>query len=302
MRILVTGGAGFLGSEVVPALAKVRGYEIQVMDSFSRGFPKKPPKRKNWLPPISGNVCNYYDILRTTERFRPQIVVHLAAFNSRPESFGDFRTCAQTNYLGTANVLQACLNVRNRPQKLVFASTLAAADPAMHYGVSKRAAEDLLLSILPRFQEFDMGLSILRFAEIYGNAEPYSSTCLVNFLVDHMLAGNDVALYGVTHQKDFIHLSDATRAVELAVKSEIKYPPVLDIGTGQGQIIRDVVHKIKEVTDYKGRLRFIESEKVPVRDEVANPVPASEILGFTAIADFDKELAALVSKRRKAIR
>lgn len=302
MRILVTGGAGFLGSEVVPALAKNRGYEIQVMDSFARGFPKKPPKRKNWLPPVSGNVVNYYDVLRTTERFRPQIVVHLASFNSRPESFGDFRTCAQTNYLGTANVLQACLNVRNRPQKLVFASTLAAADPVMHYGISKRAAEDLLLSVLPRFQEFDIGLSVLRFAEIYGNAESYTSTCLVNFLVDHMLAGNDVALYGVNSRKDFIHLSDAARALELAIKSDIKYPPVLDIGTGQGQIIREMVHKVKEATEYKGRLRFIDSEKVPVRDEIADPTLASEILGFTATADFDKELATLVSRRRKATR
>lgn len=302
MRLLITGGAGFLGSELVPVLAKNRGYEIQVMDFFARGFPKKSPKRKNLLPPISGNVANYYDILRTTERFRPQVVVHLAAFSSRPESFGDFRTCAQTNYVGTANVLQACLNARNRPQKLVFASTLAAADPVMHYGISKRAAEDLLLSVLPRFEEFDIGLSVLRFAEIYGNADPYSSTCLVNFLVDHALVGNDIGVYGVNSRKDFLHISDAVRACELAVKSEIKYPPVLDIGTGKGLVIKDVVQKIREATDFKGRLRFLDSEKVPVRDEVADPSLASEILGFTAEADFDKELVALVSKRRKAIR
>lgn len=302
MRILVIGGGGFLGNPLVEALAKTRTNQLQVLDVFTHGFPKKLPKKKNIERPINGNICNYSHVLSTMERFRPQVVVHLAAFNGRPESFGDFRTCAQVNYLGTANVLQASMSLRTRPQKLIFASSLAAAEPAMHYGISKRAAEDLLLSTLPRFTELDIGLSILRFGEIYGDSPSYTSTCLINFMIDHMLVGNDLAFYGVNHKKDFIHISDAVTASVLAVNSETQHPPVMDIGTGQGRVIKDVIQQLKGLTDYNGRLKFLESDKVPVQDEVAVIELAQRVLGFTPAADFDSSVKDLVAKRRKVLR
>lgn len=302
-RVLIIGGAGFLGSALVTALVKHRDYEVQVFDTFSHGFPKKPMKKKNLVPPVSGNVSNYYDVLRTIERFKPQVVVHLAALNNRPEAFGDFRACAQVNYLGTANVLQACLNVRNRPKKLVFASSLSAASPVMHYGVSKRAAEDLLMSVLPRFPEFDVHLSILRFAEIYGPGDPYTSLALPNFLTDHMLAGNDVALYGVNKQKDFLYVSEAVRAVERAIVfTGQDNTPIIDIGTGEGTPIKELVQKLKELTDYQGRLKFLDSTKVPVEDEIADPKLASLILSFDNTVSLETGLIELVKSRRKARR
>ena len=301
-KVLVIGGAGFLGSALVSSLVKNRNYEVQVLDTFSHGFPKKPVKKKNLAPPISGNVCNYYDVLRTVERFSPQIVVHLAAYNSRPEALADFRVCANVNYLGTANVLQACLNVRNRPKQLVFASALSAASPAMHYGVSKRAAEDLLQSVLPRFPELDVGLVVLRFAEIYGAGEPYSSLALPNFLTDHMLAGNNITLYGVNKQKDFLHLSDAVQACECAIRLDGAYKklPIIDIGTGTGVPIKELVQKLKELTHFQGRLKFLDSDKVPVEDEVADTSPAATLLDFNSIVGLEEGLVDLVKSRRKA--
>lgn len=304
MRIMVFGGAGFLGSALVDSLAKTRSNTIQVLDTFSHGFPKKPHKSKNVLPPISGSIRNYYDVLRPMERFKPEIVIHLAAFNSRPETIGDFRTCSEINYVGTANVLQACLALRNIVQRVIFASTLAAEEPVSHYGVSKRAAEDLLESVFLRFPEGSRQLITLRFAEIYGNGRPYTSTSLLNFLANGMVQNQTLGVFGVKEKIDCIHLSDAVRACELATKVKIEKNTVrLDIGTGEGIVVQDLVNKLKEASGYTGQIKFYPTNNaIPFQTLVADPKPAKEILGFEAEADLTEEIAALIKARRKALK
>lgn len=304
MKILVLGGAGFLGSALVDLLSKTRSNTIQVLDTFSHGFPKKPHKRKNVLPPISGSIRNYYDVLRTMERFKPEVVIHLAAFNNRPETIGDFRACSEVNYVGTANVLQACLALRNQIKRVIFASTLAAENPVSHYGVSKRAAEDLLESVFLRFPEGSRQLITLRFAEIYGNAQPYTSTSLLNFLANGMVQNQTLGVFGVKEKLDCLHLSDAVRACELATKVKINKNSVrLDIGTGKGVVVQELVHKLKEASGYTGQIKFYpDNVAIPFQTLVADPKPAKEILGFEALANLDEEIAALIKARRKALK
>lgn len=298
MKILVIGGAGFLGTSLVSELSKSKQHEIQVLDSFSQGFPEKPLKKKNIKPPVNGNIRNYYDVLRTMERMCPDVVVHLAAYSSRPETFGDFRTCAEINYYGTANVAKACMTVNPRPSKLIFASSLAAAEPVNHYGISKKAAEDLLESIFVRFPEMGVQLVTLRLSEIYGDGNPFTSTSLVNFLVDTMLRDQNISLFSVQQKIDCLHISDATAAFVKSVEFEGKYLKV-DIGAGQGLIIKDIAHQLQELTKHKGQLRFLEDPHVVVQNLIANTISARKVLGFEAVADFEKELKSLVNKRKR---
>ena len=301
MKIIVLGGAGFLGSKLVEELSKVRSNKILVFDSFANGFPKKPLKKKNILPPISGNVRNYYDVLRAMERFVPDVVFHLAAPSARPETFGDFRECAEFNYFGTANVAQACMTVTPCPNKLIFASSLAAADPQAHHGISKKACEALLESIFGRFPELGVKVAVLRFAEIYGDSPSFTSTSLVNFLVGNMVVGNNVSLFSVEKQLDNLHVSDAVKACVLAIGSEEQFV-TLDIGTGEGIKTQNVVEKLKDLTKHKGQLRYLENDKVPIKSLIANTEKAKNLLGFTAQADFDTELKSLVNKRKRKSR
>ncbi len=264
MRILITGGAGFLGTALVKSLAKNRKNEIQVFDSCIHGFPKFPKR----LPGIIvGKIQNYYDISRTIERFVPEVIVHLAAFNTRPEAIGELRRCAEINYVGTANLLEACIMTKEKPKKLIFASSEAARDPVFNFGISKRAAEDLIDSILPRTGMLPM---TLRFSEIYGYSNPYSSTCLVNYLVDNMLMGNDIGVYGVNKTRDYIHISDAARAYELAINYDRPISK-LDIGPGDGITGKELVDKIRKLTKFGGQLRLLGDEFYPVQDSVADP-------------------------------
>ncbi len=301
MKILITGGAGFLGQELVTVLSKTRSNHIYILDSFLHGaaLTQKLPKRKNVHPPVVGNIRNYYDIFRVIDRDKPDIIIHLAAFVTRPESVDNFRACAATNYVGMANLLDACSVVKYKPSKIIFASCEAARDAVSHYGISKRGSEGLLHLVAPL-----LGIEpvSLRFSEIYGLSKSFSSSSMVNFLIDVMLSGRDVALYNVNKERDFIHISDAVKACELVVNSEVKGLGILDIGTGVGVSIKDLTLTIKKATNFEGQLKFIEDSRIKVIDSVADTAPAKELLDFECTADFNTELVGIVKKRKRALK
>ncbi len=304
MRVLVIGGGGFLGSELVTQLAKSRTTEVAVLDTYVHGFPEKMPKKKNIIPPIMGNIRNFYNISCTIEKVRPDVVVHLAAFITRPENIGDFRKCAEINYVGTANILDACTQI-NRPgkkvvKKIVFASCEAARNPQSNFGITKRASEQLLEAVCP---VAGIDLAILRFAEIFGCSKSQTSGSVVNHLVDHMLVGTGIGLFGVTAQKDHVHISDATRALLLAVKDTETPVCNVDIGPGVGGTIQEVVEKVKAATGFKGSLKYLEHPAVRMINSISNPEAAKELWGFECLAaDFETQLSDLVKKRRKDLR
>jgi UDP-glucose 4-epimerase len=299
VRILVIGGAGFLGSELVLELAKNKKNTIQVLDTFTHGFPKKPTLRKNILSPVVASINNSSDVARVLESFKPDTVYHLAAYNSRPETFGNFRACAETNYLGTANVAHALLSVSKRPKRLIFSSSLAAKDPQSHYGISKRAAEDLLLSTFGRFSEIGISVAILRFSEFYGLSQVHSSNSMLNFLVDTMVGGHNIAAYSPNEEIDCLHINDAVRASVIALEKD--FTDTIDIGSGVGISIKEMIRKIREAVDYKGQVKFLESPKVPIRTVIADIHKAKDLLGFSSQADFEQELLSLIRKRKKVL-
>ncbi len=301
MKILITGGAGFLGQELITKLAKIRSNHIYILDSFLHGasLTQKFPKRKNVHPAVVGNIRNYYDIFRVIDRDKPDVIIHLAAYVTRPESVDNFRACAETNYVGMANLLDACSVVKHKPSRIIFASTEAARNPLSHHGISKKAAEDLLHTIAPL-----MGVDAvsLRFSEIYGISKSHSSNSMVNFLVDRMLIGDDVALYNVNRERDMVHISDAVRAIERVIYTIYKDMGRMDIGTGDAMSVKDLVTAIKNATDFKGQLKFLEDPRIKVTDSAADTALAKKFLDFECEADFEVELAAMVKKRKRALK
>ncbi len=294
MRYLITGGGGFLGSALIAELIKGKKNEIYVFDNFAAGVPEKLPKDKI-KQSIVGNIKDFYSISRALERARPDVVVHLAAHTTRPETVGEFRMCGEVNYMGTANLLEACMRDSCKPKKIVFASSEAVRNPTSHHGISKYAAEKLLESICPPAK---IQLGILRFSEIYGGSIVQSSNSMVNFLVDNMVMGRSIAVFDVIKQKDYIHISDAVKACKLAIKSSQSLFNV-DIGPGVPIVTKDLIEKLRELTEFRGELKYLDHPSVRVYDSVADPTPAKQILKFECKADFETELLRLIRKRKK---
>jgi nucleoside-diphosphate-sugar epimerase len=294
MRYLITGGGGFLGSALITELVKVPGNEVYVFDNFIAGAPEKLPKDKI-AQSIVGNIKDFYSISRALERSKPDVIVHLAAHTTRPETVGEFRMCGEVNYIGTTNLLEASLRESCKPKKIIFASSEAVRNPTSHHGISKYAAEKLLESICPPAK---IQLGILRFSEIYGLSPVQSSNSMPNFLVDNMVMGRSIAVFDVTKQKDYVSVTDAVRACKLAIKSSVPLFNV-DIGTGEPIATKDLIVKLRELTDFGGELKYLDHPSVRVFDSVADPVPAQKILKFTAKSNLDVELAKLIKKRRK---
>ncbi len=294
MRYLITGGGGFLGSELVTELVKSKKNEVYIFDNFVAGSADKLPKDKI-KESIVGNIKDFYSISRAVERAQPDVVIHLASHNTRPETLGEFRLCAEVNYIGTANLLEACLRDKCKPKKVIFASSEAVRNPTSHHGISKLAAEQLLESFCPLAK---IQLGILRFSEIYGVSRVQSSNSLINFLVDNMVMGRPVAVFDVTKQKDYIHISDAVRACKLAIKSSRKSFNV-DIGTGEHIVTKDLIEKLRSLVDFRGEFKYLEHPSVRIYDSVADVMPAKQLIKFECSADLNTELFRLIKKRTK---
>ncbi len=288
-----------MGSALVKVLAKNKSDTICVFDCFTHGYPVKPFTRKNIQQSVVGDIRNYYDISRTLERFKPDTVIHLAAYNTRPEAIGNFRKCAEVNYIGTANLIDACVSLTPKPTKIIFAGTEAVKHPFSHYGIAKKAAGDLLNLITCRSK---IDCYDLEFVEIYGYSQPFTSNSQVNWLVDNMLRDNNIAVYGVSAEREYLHISDAIRAIEIAVlRSREEWSHLsVQIGTGCPIKTQDLIEKLKTLIDYSGNFKYLDSRWPLIMDNKTKLVKS--LFDFEAEKDFDEGLKELIKKRKKEIK
>jgi UDP-glucose 4-epimerase len=257
MNIVVTGGAGFIGSHIAEALLSA-GHQVTVIDDLSSGKASNIPSAARFVQcDVTGS--NLGAVLKL---IGPDAVVHCAAQVSVSTSVTDPRDDLDRNVTGTVNLLLASAQAGVRA--IVYAASAAVygvpqylpidekhpTAPLSPYGLSKLTAEWYV-----RMLGAQLGLRwvILRYANVYGpRQQPHTDGAVVPAFFDAFLSGRDPVIHGDGEQtRDFVYVTDVARANLLALTGSVS--GTFNIATGQATSINTLWKATARVTGWKGR-------------------------------------------------
>jgi UDP-glucose 4-epimerase len=289
VRILVTGGAGFIGSHVVDGFLKA-GHEVAVVDNLSTGDRANLNKSAR----LYERDIRDEALEQVFADFKPDIVDHHAAQANVPASVADPVYDASVNVLGGLNLLKNA--TKHGVKKFVYISSGGAmygepdprllpvsedapVRPLSPYGASKQALE-AWLGVFQR--TFGLDYTVLRYANIYGPRQGIREEgAVVAVFATRMAADQPVTIDGSGQQtRDFVYVGDCVTANVAALERGSGCS--VNIGTGQEKSIRDIFDLMAEVSGYTQQPRFGEARKGDVVRIVLNPARAREHLGWEA--------------------
>lgn len=307
MRIIVTGGAGFIGSHLADALL-TRGHQVAVLDDLSSG------SRSNLSPNVEffeTDVRNSDQVLTVFESFQPDAVSHQAAQMSVSRSVREPGFDAEVNIVGLINVCAAA--VRTGGRRVVFASSGGVlygnvsspapeetpANPVSPYGISKWAGEKYL-----QFFQRDQGLSAiaLRYANVYGERQnPHGEAGVVAIFCTRLLNGESATINGDgKYLRDYVHVSDVVQANVLALESQTSGFEAMNVGTGRGTDVNELAAALRHHCQNELRRRGL-TEPLPeflhgperagdLRSNLVDSRKAAKLLNWTPQVRLDRGL------------
>ena len=308
-RILVIGGAGFLGSHIVDQLTATPAREIIVLDDFVRGTRAnlEDASRDPRVQVIEGSVEDI-PLLRSLMH-GTDYVFHLAALWLY-ECLHEPRRALEVNVVGTYNVIEAAHEAGVR--KVVYSSSASVYGDASFtpmteehpfnnrtmYGATKIAGEQFLRAF---YEQHAMDYVGLRYMNIYGPRMDYRGTyvSVIMKVLDRIDAGLPPIIFGDGSQAyDFVHVDDVARANILALESDAK-DEFVNIGIGVKTTINELVELLLKVTGSDLTPEFRPQEQMFVTHRVGSIDKAERSFGFRATTTLEDGLRSVVEWRRK---
>ena len=305
MRVLVTGGAGFIGSHTVDLLLN-EGAEVWVLDNLSTGSLSnlKLWKRNPKFHFRNGTLTRYRLLDLLTKK--TEAIIHLAAIVSPYLSVKRPEIVNEVNVSGTLNVLRAAL--KNKLKKIVFASSSSvygnqnalpiSEDNPLHpvtpYGVSKLAGEKYCGAYC---RTYGLSTISLRYFNVYGarqSANPYSG--VIALFVKHLSKGLRPLIYGDGEQtRDFIHVSDVVTANLQALRASTGGAEAFNVGTGRATNISKLYSLLAELVGRPETSPTYSADRAgDIRHSYANMTRSNEALGFQPKVELKEGLKLLI--------
>jgi UDP-glucose 4-epimerase len=286
MQILVTGGAGFVGSALVRQLV-ARGHSVRVVDDLSAGEPARLPEDATFMRGDVNDLPRLWTLLQGVE-----CVYHLAARVSVPESMRYPREYNAVNVGGTVSVLEAMRDVGVR--RLVFVSSGAIygdqANQPMHeglppnplspYAVSKLAAEQYVHTI-GRLWDFET--VSLRVFNAYGPGQqlPATHPPVIPYFIRQTLGNGSLVVHGDGSQtRDFVYIDDVVDALLAAATAPNVNRRVINVGSGVETPVAELVRLVGHVTGREPHALYITGQSGGVSRMCADLVLARDLLGY----------------------
>jgi UDP-glucose 4-epimerase len=284
MKVLVTGGAGFIGSHVADALLAA-GHEVWVLDDLSTGRRTNVPERAGFS---QGDIRDAAAVAKVFESFRPDVVTHQAAQTSVAVSAREPVRDADINILGGLNVLNEC--VKHKVKQLVFASTGGAIYgevpdgeraredrapvPLSPYACSKFAFEKYLVAYQ---KEHGQASTVLRYANVYGpRQDPHGEAGVVAIFAQRVLRGEAIQINARRETgdpgcvRDYVFVADVVKANLWAIEGKLTKSPV-NVCTGAATTTLDLARIMEKACGVPAKLSYGPRREGDVQRSVLDP-------------------------------
>jgi nucleoside-diphosphate-sugar epimerase len=301
-RVLVTGGAGFIGSNLVRALLE-QGSTVRVLDNFATG------NRANLagldVEVVEGELRSYERVHNAVRGV--EVVYHLGAMGSVPRSVQDPLTSSAVNIEGTLNVLLAARDEGVR--RVVFSSSSSVygsarerptsesspPDPVSPYGVAKLAAERYCVSFSRVYESFET--VVLRYFQVFGPRQnPFSQyAAVVPLFVTAIADGRPITIFGDGEQsRDFTYVANVVEATIKAADAAGASGRMFNIASGSPATVNQVATTIGEILGKDVQRELAPPRAGDIRDSSANIAAAREVLGWEPTVTLEEGLRRTV--------
>jgi UDP-glucose 4-epimerase len=307
-KVLVTGGAGFIGSHVADVFLE-NGWEVTIVDDLSSGKQDNVPaaaefRRMSVTSP---------ELARLVTQTRFDVVTHLAAQIDVRKSVADPILDATTNIIGTLNLMEA-LRAARASTRVIFTSTGGALygdfnkppnfedypkDPESPYAISKLSAE-YYLAYFGRVHNLDS--AAVRFGNVYGpRQDPHGEAGVVAIFCGRILDNKPLTIFGDGSQtRDYVYVGDVARAVYLAATKPLPERGRLDarafnIGTGKGTSVIDLAKLLQEAAGAKAKIEFAPHRPGEQQESFVNVDKARDVIGWAPSVTLSEGLAKTYS-------
>jgi len=298
-KVLVTGGAGFIGGHLVNRLLS-EGHDITVVDNLSRGDFQNLPDFHDKLKFVNGNITDFNLMDRLVEV--SDVVFHLASLSRVMSSIENPDKCFEDNVRGVEVVARLCSIYK---KKLVFSSSREVYGTAMYlpvdedhplvpenpYGASKLCGEKMIVAYS---RCYGLNFAILRLANVYGERDFQR---VIPIFIERTIKNEPLIVYGGQQIIDFVHVSDI---VNVFLKASNHYENItINVGSGKGITVLDLARLIHEIGHGTGNLILKEKRKGEVERFIAKIDTAKKLLNWAPKADLKEELTRLLNSVRK---
>ena len=290
MQCLVTGGAGFIGSNLIKALLD-RGDEVSVLDNFSTGKRENLGSFQNRIKVIEGDLRSYHIVLEAARGV--EVIFHQGALPSVPRSINDPITTNQVSVEGTLNILDAAKDTGVR--RVVYASSSSiygqnarlpkredmTPAPISPYAVAKLAGENYC-QVFTR--TYGLETVCLRYFNVFGpKQDPRSEySAVIPLFVTAFLDGGRITVYGDGEQsRDFTHVDNVVQANLLAAEAADAAGEVLNVACGEQTSLNQMLDALRRLSKVDVEVVYEQQRAGDVKHSLADIERARKVLGYT---------------------
>jgi len=303
MRFLVTGGAGFIGSNIVEELVR-QDEQVRIIDNFSTGKAGNVEPFKDFIEVVEGDIRNYEVVCEAVRDV--DVILHQAALPSVPRSISDPITTNEVNVTGTLNVLMAAKE--NGVKRVVYASSSSVygdnprlpkeesmmPNPLSPYAVSKLAGEKYCQVFS---NVYNLETISLRYFNVFGRRQDPNSqySAVIPKFIKAMMNDSRPLVYGDGEQsRDFTYVKNVVSANILAARANCKAGTVMNCACNGQTTLNELVQKINRILGKNVEPIYEASRSGDIKHSFASVEAAAENLGYRPVVDFDSGLRETV--------